>query len=131
MVVDASAIVAILAREPEGSHFRELISLLPPAVMSAGSYLEARIVAEARRGTAGAGDLRLLLASLSVTVLPFDEEQAMIAAEAYARYGRGRHPANLNFGDCFAYALSRTTGEPLLFKGDDFAQTDVVPVTHP
>ncbi len=131
MVIDTSAIIAILGKEPEGNHFGQLIALMPPALLSAGSYVESRIVAEGRWGSSGVGDLRALVASLSVTVLPFDAEQAMIAADAYSRYGRGRHPANLNFGDCFAYALSKATGERLLFKGDDFTHTDVESVTHP
>lgn len=131
MVVDTSAIVAILAHEPEEHHFGELIATLPPALVSAGSYLECRIVAEARWGNSGVVDLNTLIASASMAIIPFDNDQAMIAADAYSRYGRGRHPAGLNFGDCFAYALSKQTGEPLLFKGDDFVNTDVVSVTHP
>ncbi len=130
MVIDTSAIIAILAREPEGHHFGELIAMMPPALVSAGSYLEARIIVEARWGRAGVGDLKVLAASTKMTIMPFDDEQAMIAADAYSRFGRGRHPAGLNFGDCFAYALAKKTGEPLLFKGDDFAHTDVVSVTH-
>jgi ribonuclease VapC len=72
----------------------------------------------------------LLVASLSLAIVPFDEEQSMIAADAYSRYGRGRHQAGLNFGDCLAYALAKKTGEPLLFKGDDFVHTDIESVTH-
>lgn len=130
MVVDTSAILAILSREPEGPHFKELIAVSPPALLSAGSYLEARIVAETRRGKAGAADLKLLVASLSLTIVPFDEEQSMIAADAHSRFGKGMHPAGLSFGDCFAYALATKTGEPLLFKGDDFVRTDIESVTH-
>ena len=130
MVIDTSAILAILSREPEGHHFRELIALSPPALLSAATYLEVRIVTEARWGRDGVRDLKLFVAACSMAIIPFDAEQAIIAAEAYSRYGRGRHQAGLNFGDCFAYALAKKTGEPLLFKGDDFVHTDIASATH-
>jgi ribonuclease VapC len=130
MVIDTSAILAILSNEPEREHFTQMIILTPPAMMSAGTYLEARIVTEARWGRAGLQDFKLLVAETSMTVIPFDDEQAVLAAEAYSRYGKGRHEASLNFGDCFAYALARKTGQSLLFKGDDFSRTDVVSATH-
>jgi ribonuclease VapC len=130
MVVDTSAILAILSNEPEREHFTQMIVLSPSAMMSAGTYLEARIVAEARWGRAGLHDFRLLLAATSIEVIPFDDEQAVLAAEAYSTYGRGRHEAGLNFGDCFPYALAKKTGQSLLFKGDDFSRTDVISATH-
>ncbi len=130
MVIDTSAILAILSDEPERHHFNELIALSPPALLSAATYLEVRIVTEARWGKAGILDLKLLVATTSMTIVPFDAEQAIIAADAYSKYGRGRHPAGLNFGDCFAYALAKKTGEALLFKGDDFVHTDIPSATH-
>ncbi len=131
MVIDTSAVIAVLGHEPEGHHLGGLIATMPPALISTGTYLECRIVAEARWGRPGVVDLNNMIASASMAIMPFDHDQAMIAADAYSRYGRGRHPAGLNFGDCFAYALSKLTGEPLLFKGDDFTHTDVISVTHP
>jgi ribonuclease VapC len=130
MVVDTSAILAILSNDPEREHFTQMIILSPPAMMSAATYLEARIVTEARWGRAGLQDFKLLLAATPMGVIPFDGEQAVLAAEAYSRYGRGRHEASLNFGDCFAYALAKKTGQSLLFKGDDFSRTDVLSATH-
>jgi ribonuclease VapC len=130
MVIDTSAILAILSHEPEGHHFSELIILSPPALLSAATFLETRIVIETRWGRDGVRDLKLFISASSVAVIPFDAEQAIIAADAYSRYGRGRHHAGLNFGDCFAYALAKKTGEPLLFKGDDFVHTDIVSVSH-
>ena len=130
MVIDTSAILAILSREPEGHHFSQLIALSPPALVSAATYLEVRIVTEARWGRDGVRDLKSFVTAPSMAIIPFDAEQAIIAADAYFRYGRGRHQAGLNFGDCFAYALAKNTGELLLFKGDDFVHTDIVSVTH-
>ena len=126
MVIDTSAILAILSNEPE-KHFTQMIILTPPATMSARTYLEARIVTEARWGRAGLHDFKLLVAETSLTVIPFDDEQAVLAAEAYSRYGKGRHEASLNFGDCFAYALARKTGQALLFKG----LTSLAPTSFP
>jgi ribonuclease VapC len=130
MVIDTSAVMAILADEPERHHFNELIALAPPTVISAATYLEVRIVTEERWGKAGLRNLNLFMATASISIIPFDVEQAAIAAEAYSRYGKGRHAAGLNLGDCFAYALARRTGDALLFKRDDFAATDVASATH-
>lgn len=131
MVVDTSAILAILSDEPERSHFNELIAMAPSPIMSSGTYLETTIVTEARYGKEGVRDLKLFFAEASIAILPFDGDQAAIAADGFSRYGKGRHPAGLNFGDCFAYALAKKYDEPLLFKGDDFSRTDVSSATHP
>jgi ribonuclease VapC len=128
MVIDTSAIMAILQLEPEAELFATLIEVSPVRLISSVSVLEAGIIAEARKGEAGAQELDALLAQSRATVSAFDLQQAEVAREAFRRFGKGRHPAALNFGDCAAYALSRVSGEPLLFKGTDFGQTDVVAV---
>ena len=126
MVIDTSAIIAVLADEPERHEFNTQIARAERRLISAGTYLEAAIVISDRFGTDGLRDLRQLVSTAGLHIAPLDADQAVIAAEAYDRYGRGRHPAGLNFGDCFAYALSRATNEPLLFKGEDFAKTDTL-----
>jgi ribonuclease VapC len=126
MVIDTSALVAILLDEPERRGFNEKIETDPMRLMSAVSFVEAALVIEARLGEAGGRELDLLLHRAAVEVVPVDIDQAEIARRAFRRYGRGRHPAGLNFGDCFAYALVKSTGEPLLFKGNDFGRTDIV-----
>ena len=126
MVVDTSVLVAILLREPEANQFLERFAGGWEAVMSAASYVELAIVARSR-GAAGRAVVDELIEQLAITILPVTVGQARLAADAYGRYGRGRHPARLNYGDCFAYALAQERGEPLLFKGGDFARTDLVP----
>jgi len=126
MVIDTSAIIAILTDEPERHEIITLIAKAGRRLISAGTYLEAAIVIRARFGGDGLRDLRQLLSTAVLQIVPFDADQAVIAVEAYDRYGKGRHPAGLNFGDCFAYALSRATSEPLLFKGGDFTKTDAL-----
>ena len=130
MVIDTSAIIAVLADEPERHEINTQIARAGRRLISAATYLEAAIVNRARFGADGLRDLRQLLATAGLQIMPFDADQAVIAAEAYDRYGRGRHPAGLNFGDCFAYALSRATSEPLLCKGEDFTKTDAPCVDH-
>ena len=128
MIVDTSAIVAILRNEPEARPFLEAMSAAETVRMSAGSWLELTVVAtrSADREIADAADL--LLARFNVSIEGVTKEIAAIGAEAYRRYGRGtQHKAGLNLGDCFAYALAKAIGEPLLFKGDDFARTDITP----
>jgi len=124
MVIDSSAVIAILRNEPEASGFKNAILRAEPRLMSAVTKLEAGMVAIARRDAAAVTELDRLLAELLITIIPFDDHQADIAREAFARYGKGRHPAGLNFGDCAAYALSVAEAEPLLFKGTDFGATD-------
>lgn len=122
MIVDTSALMAILLDEPEAERFTELCLALPRTRISAGTLLETRIVAAANR----VGDeLADLLDLIAAEVVPFDEDQAKLAFDAFAKFGKGRHAAGLNFGDCFAYAAARALEEPLLFKGGDFARTDV------
>jgi ribonuclease VapC len=125
MVVDTSAAMAILRREPEAEAFARVIEAAETRLISAVSVLEAGMLVEARKREAGALELDSLLMRARLDVVPFDAEQAQVARLAFRRYGKGLHPAGLNFGDCAAYALAKTRGEPLLFKGDDFPLTDV------
>lgn len=131
MVIDSSALIAILRNEPERPAFQHVIVRDHVRLVSAVTKLEAGIVAAGRRGLVGAADLDALLRELDVAIIAFDEHQSDIARAAFARYGKGRHPAKLNFGDCAAYALAIAEGEPLLFKGRDFRQTDVAVVEIP
>lgn len=126
MVLDTSSVIAILCGEPECEFFIQLISRDSKRLISAGTVLELMIVMEARKGEPGGRELDLFLHRAKVDIVPFDSEQAELARVAWRNYGKGNHPAKLNFGDCFAYALSKISGEPLLFKGDDFLQTDIL-----
>ncbi|MCC6806578.1 MAG: type II toxin-antitoxin system VapC family toxin [Deltaproteobacteria bacterium] len=125
MVIDTSALIAILCNEPERRQFNELIEAARERALSAASFVEISLVAESRWGPASLGDVDLLLARASIEIVEVDTAQAMLCRRAFTRYGKGRHPAGLNFGDCFSYALARHRDEPLLFKGKDFAQTDI------
>lgn len=127
MVIDTSALLAVLFGEPERDEFIALLASADDAVISAGTLLEASIVMQARTADDGVADLDELLAVAAVRCVAVDETQAHLARAAFARYGKGRAPAGLNFGDCSAYALAIAAGRPLLFKGDDFGQTDVRP----
>jgi ribonuclease VapC len=128
MVIDTSAVLAILQDEPERSRFTEAIAEAAPCSMSAAPLLEVAIVVESRFGVEGGRHLDHLLERAGVEIVAVDEEQVRMAREAYRRFGRGRHHARLNFGDCFSYALAFVRQQRLLFKGDDFAQTDIAPV---
>lgn len=128
MVIDTSALVAILTDEPEQTDFIRAIEQADVCLLSAASWVETSIVIESRYGPAGLHHLDRLLARAGVETVVVDAEQARLAREAYQRYGKGRHPAGLNFGDCFAYALAVARAESLLFKGTDFSQTDVAVV---
>lgn len=125
MVLDTSALLALLLNEPEADAFRVAVEGDVVRLASAATVLEAALVIEARKGEAGGRELDLLIQKAEIEVVAVDQEQVSEARRAYRRYGKGRHAAGLNYGDVFAYALARTTGEPLLFKGDDFARTDV------
>lgn len=125
MVLDTSAILAVLFDEPERFEFVRTIAEARRRLISSVSLVEASIVVEARRGELAGRELDLFLHRAAVQTVAVDEEQTQLARVAWRRYGKGRHPAGLNFGDVFAYALARATGEELLFKGDDFARTDV------
>ncbi len=132
MIIDTSIVVAMLLREPEASAYVALMSRAPARRMSAASYVELGAVVDGRRDPVLTGALDATLASTRIEVVAFTTQQARIARDAYRLFGRGSgHPAQLNMGDCFAYALARDLGEPLLFKGDDFAQTDIELVTEP
>jgi len=125
MVIDTSVLIAILLDEPERDAFLRAIDAASSRLVSAMSKLEAGIVIVGRKGRAARGEVDLLMTKLAATVVPFDERQADIARDAFARFGKGRHRAGLNFGDCAAYALAIAEAEPLLFKGADFGETDV------
>ena len=125
MVIDTSAALAILFDEPERRLFNEKITADATRLMSAASYLEAAIIVDDRLGREGERDFRLFLGEAGIEIVAVTVEQADLAREAYRRFGRGNHPAGLNYGDCFAYALARIAGEPLLFKGNDFGKTDL------
>ncbi len=125
MIVDSSVMVAMLLEEPEGHLFDVAIAKSSIARMSSASYLESSMILQSRRGEEGFRGLDLLIARFRIEIVAFTESQARLARAAFVRYGKGRHPAKLDFGDCMAYALARETGEELLFKGTDFAQTDV------
>lgn len=127
MVIDPSAIVAMIANEDERSTFLQTCRINAPVRLSAAGYLEAAIVVDGRGDPVLCRELDELLTMLGVIVEPVSATHARIARQAYQQFGRGSgHPARLNFGDCFSYALAKETAEPLLFKGTDFAQTDVL-----
>jgi ribonuclease VapC len=127
IAVDSSALLAILLEEPEKGAFAEAIVMADAAKIGAPNYFEVSMVAESRRGLSGCRDLDQLASSLRLQVVPFDANHMEEAREAYRRFGKGRHRASLNFGDCCAYAIAKTLGAPLLFKGDDFPLTDIKP----
>ncbi len=124
MIIDASALIAILLREPEKDRFRELIARDVEPVMSPFNYLEAAVRADGL-GPEMAEGFDALFRETGIRIAPAGPEQARLAREAYQRFGKGNHGAKLNLGDCFAYALAKARKEPLLFKGDDFRLTDV------
>jgi ribonuclease VapC len=126
MIVDTSALIAILEQEPEAERIARTLASTSERMLSAANLVEVGIVMQARRGDDGARDLDLLIAKLKVEIVPLSARQADVARKAFRRYGRGRHGARLNFGDCLAYALAKDESAPLLFKGDDFGQTDVM-----
>lgn len=125
MVLDTSAIVAILAMEPEAARLASAIEADATRLVSAATWVQTGVVIESRYGAAGSRELDLFMAKADLAIEPVTAAHADVAREAWRRYGRGRHAAGLNFGDCFSYALAKTTGEPLLFKGDDFMHTDI------
>ena len=125
MVIDTSALLAILSDEPERRSFNEAIEFAESVALSAASFIETSIVVEARFGAEGVRDLDHFLSSAAVDVIDVDVEQAYVARRAFTEFGKGRHPAALNFGDCFSYSLAKVRGEKLLFKGGDFSKTDI------
>ena len=128
MVLDTSALLAMLLDEPDAEVFRAAVDEDEVRLASAATLLETAIVIEAKKGESGGRELDLLLHRAEVAVVAVDAEHVAEARRAWRRFGRGRHAAGLNFGDVFAYALARVSGEPLLFKGDDFAKTDIARV---
>jgi ribonuclease VapC len=125
MVIDTSAIVAIALNEPDAEELELRIADDPVRLISAATVLETAIVLETRLGDAGGREFDLWLIKVGAEVVPVDAEQIDAARRAWRRYGKGRHAAGLNYGDCFSYALALTRGEPLVFKGEDFAKTDI------
>jgi ribonuclease VapC len=128
VTIDTSAVLAILQDESEREEFVSVIERASERLISAVSVLAASMVLESRKGESGPYDLDDFLRSASIRVMPFDDEQLAIARVAFRRFGRGRHSATLNFGDCASYALAKWSGEPLLFKGTAFPETDIARV---
>ena len=129
MVIDTSALVAILLGEPETVAFAKAMAADPKRLISAFTALETGIVIEAKKGQPGGREFDLLLHRAQIETIPLNNEQFEIARIAWRKYGKGRHPAGLNIGDCCSYALARYSGEPLLYKGEDFSNTDLVSVS--
>ena len=125
IVVDTSALIAILRREPEKARFEEIIGEASVRLVCAVTVLEASMVAIGRNAAEAGKGLDAVLDSMDIRIVPFDENLAAVARDAFVRFGKGRHPAGLNMGDCASYALAKSLGLPLLFKGNDFSQTDV------
>jgi ribonuclease VapC len=125
MVIDTSALIAILLGEPDAKVFSEAIANAPKKLVSAFSALETSIVIESKKGEPGGRELDLLLHKARIEIVPINDEQFELARQAWRDFGKGHHPVGLNIGDCCSYALSKYSGEPLLFKGDDFSKTDV------
>jgi ribonuclease VapC len=125
MVVDTSALLAILQDEPERRVFNEAIEAAETRAMSTATFVETSIVIESRYGAEGLRDLDLLIAKAKIDLIAVDAEQAHAARQAFSNFGKGRHPAGLNYGDCFSYALAKVLHAPLLYKGDDFSRTDI------
>jgi len=125
MIIDTSALLAVLNREPGADRFQAAILTAAPCRMSVANVLEASIVVEARGGAEAGRELDLFLKRADIQPVPVTVEHLEAARQAWRRFGKGRHPAGLNFGDCFSYALALVTGERLLYKGDDFARSDI------
>lgn len=128
IVVDASALIAILNKEPDAALYAETIVEADPPLISAATLLEVNIVMLNRHGARAARMVDRLIQEAGFQVESFTAQHAELAREAYARYGKGQQSAGLNYGDCFSYALAKATGLPLLFKGQDFSKTDIIPV---
>jgi ribonuclease VapC len=131
MVVDSSIIVAIIQEESDAAVWIDILDRTPRAFLSVVSYVETSMVIAGRRSDANLGRVDATLKALHVSVVPVTVDQGAVALAGFLRFGRGRHSAGLNIGDCFAYALAKSRDLPLLFKGDDFAKTDIVPAWRP
>ena len=125
MILDTSALLAVLFDEPDADYFEHTIAGAATCRMSVANHLEAAMVVESRMGDEGGWQLDNFMETAEIDLVPVTPEQARIARLVWRRYGKGNHPAGLNFGDCFAYALAEVSQEPLLFKGDDFPLTDI------
>lgn len=130
MVIDTSALIAILLGEPEANAIAAAIARDNNRILSVFSFLEAGIVIDARKGEPGSRELDILLHHIQAEMISMNPEQAEVARKAWKEYGKGRHPAGLNIGDCCTYSLAKVSGEPLLFKGDDFCKTDIPIVSY-
>jgi ribonuclease VapC len=128
MIVDSSALLAVLQLEPEAEAVSQALLQGHPRRLSAASFVETSIVVEARHADAGIRELDNLLHRAAIEIVAVDEQQARLAREAFRHFGKGRHKAGLNFGDCFAYALAKSLAEPLLCTGKDFRETDIAVV---
>jgi ribonuclease VapC len=126
MILDTSAIAAIFFAEPEAARYTQIIHDAERCLISAATFLELSIRIEGQIGTDAVRQCDMFFRRAGIIIEPFTVEQAHLARQAFHDFGKGRHAAALNFGDCFAYALAKITGEPLLFKGDDFKKTDIV-----
>jgi len=126
LIVDTSALVAILAAEPEQFRYLSLLRETPDVKISAVSFFEFGMVVDRWNKPVPSAGVEKLIQLIEATIVPVTADTARLARDSYRRFGKGNHPAKLNFGDCFPYALSRALGEPLLFKGEDFAMTDVL-----
>ena len=131
MIVDSLALLAILFREPDAASYERLIATTPNCRMSVANALETSIVVESRGGTEAVTELDAFFESTGMELADVTATHLALARRAWRRFGKGNHPAALNFGDCFAYALAEATGEPLLFRGDDFVRTDADPALPP
>ena len=131
MIIDSSALVAVLRKEPEAAALVRAMLRDPRRVMSAANLLETGIVVDQQLGLSAGRRLDAFVERAGIEIAPVTEAQVRLARQAYVDFGKGNHPAGLNFGDCFAYALAKASGEPLLFKGDDFAQTDIAAYRSP
>jgi ribonuclease VapC len=125
MVIDTSALMAIFFEEPDASVYASVILNSTHCVLSAVSLMEASMVSMKRRRSDPVAVLDKLIEDMEILVVAVDREQAILAREAFLRFGKGRHAAGLNFGDCFSYALAKQTGQPLLYKGNDFSHRDI------
>lgn len=125
MIIDTSAIIAILFNETDAKKYAQAIAQADSCRVSAATFVELAIVVEAQTKNSGSRQLDAFLRRAGITIDPVTEEQAHIARQAFTDFGKGRHPAGLNYGDCFSYALAKASGEPLLFKGNDFKKTDI------
>lgn len=132
MVIDTSAVIAILLAEPEQAVFTDILFSEPTRVMSAVTFYEAALVMAAKKRTPGAAAfVDDFVRESAIDIVMFTMEDAVAVRDVYFKYGRGYHPAGLNFSDCFSYALAKTRHEPLLFKGDDFSKTDIAAAWRP